>query len=55
MSAAFCFAARRDGIIFVIQEQPEGGYSAGARGHSIFTAADTLPELNEMVLGASIT
>jgi hypothetical protein len=40
--------------IFVIEEQPEGGYSAEALGHSIFTVADTLPELNEMVRDAAV-
>jgi hypothetical protein len=36
-------------IIFIVSEPPEGGYAAEALGHSIFTVADTLDELNEMV------
>ena len=41
-------------IIFMVQEPPEGGYSAEALGHAIFTVADTLQELNEMVRDAVI-
>lgn len=32
-------------IIFVIEDAPEGGYTAKALGASIFTEADTLEEL----------
>ncbi|OGF68250.1 MAG: 2-oxoisovalerate dehydrogenase [Candidatus Fischerbacteria bacterium RBG_13_37_8] len=32
-------------IIFLVEDEPEGGYSAKALGHSIFTEADTLEEL----------
>jgi hypothetical protein len=32
-------------LIFVVEEAPEGGYIARARGQSIFTEADTLAEL----------
>ncbi len=32
-------------IIFTVEEAPEGGYTARALGFSIFTEADTLPEL----------
>ena len=39
-------------IIFVVSEPPEGGYAAEALGHSIFTVADTVEELNEMVRDA---
>ena len=39
-------------IIFEVEESPEGGYEARALGHSIFTAADTLDELREMVRDA---
>jgi hypothetical protein len=35
--------------IFAVEESPEGGYEARAPGHSIFTQADTLDELKEMV------
>ena len=41
-------------IIFMVQEPPEGGYSAEALGHAIFTVADRLQELNEMVRDAVI-
>lgn len=36
-------------IIFVIEESPEDGYEARALGHAIFTEADTVEELREMV------
>jgi hypothetical protein len=39
-------------IIFLVSEPPEGGYAAEALGHSIFTVADNLEELNEMVRDA---
>ena len=39
-------------IIFVVEEAPEGGYAAEAVGQAIFTVADTLGELNEMVRDA---
>jgi len=39
-------------IIFAIQESPEGGYEAKALGHPIYTQADTLEELKEMVQDA---
>lgn len=32
-------------LIFLVEEAPEGGYTARALGESIFTEADTLPEL----------
>ena len=32
-------------IIFMVEEDPEGGYTARALGFSIFTEADTLGEL----------
>lgn len=34
-----------DEIIFVIEEAPEGGYTARALGASVFTEADDLPAL----------
>ena len=34
-------------IIFVVEEAPEGGFTARALGHSIFTEADTWEELKE--------
>ncbi len=32
-------------LIFLVEEAPEGGYTARALGQSIFTEADTLDEL----------
>lgn len=39
-------------IIFEVHESPEGGFEARGLGHSIFTQADTLDELREMVRDA---
>ena len=39
-------------IIFSVEESAEGGYEARALGHSIFTQAETLEELKEMVRDA---
>lgn len=39
-------------IIFEVEESPEGGFEARALGHAIFTAADTLDALREMVRDA---
>jgi hypothetical protein len=39
-------------VIFVVEEAPEGGYTARALGASIFTEADTLAELHELVRDA---
>ena len=39
-------------IIFLVEDAPEGGFSARALGHSIFTAANTEPELQAMVKDA---
>ena len=33
-------------LIFLVEEAMEGGYAARALGASIFTEADTLPELH---------
>lgn len=33
-------------IIFSVKKSPEGGFEARAVGHSIFTQADTMDELN---------
>ncbi len=33
-------------IIFVVEEAPEGGYSARAVGESIFTQAESVEELH---------
>ena len=39
-------------IIFLVQSSPEGGYEAQALAHSIYTEADTLEELREMIKDA---
>ena len=39
-------------IVFVIQEEPEGGYSAQALGEAIFTQAEDMASLREMVRDA---
>ena len=39
-------------IIFLIEDSSDGGYSARALGHSIFTIADTEIELQAMVKDA---
>lgn len=39
-------------IIFSVEESPEGGYEAQALGYAIFTEADSIEELKEMVRDA---
>ena len=39
-------------LIFVVEEAPEGGYTARALGVSIFTEADDLVQLQEQVRDA---
>jgi hypothetical protein len=39
-------------IVFLVEEDAEGGFSARALGESIFTQADDLPALREKVLDA---
>ena len=39
-------------IIFVVEEAPEGGYTARALGEAIFTEADDLTTLHEQVRDA---
>jgi hypothetical protein len=39
-------------IIFLVEENPEGGYSARALGEAIFTAAATPAELQRMIRDA---
>ena len=41
-----------DELIFLVEEAPEGGYTARALGASIFTEADTLRELHAQVRDA---
>jgi hypothetical protein len=39
-------------LIFVVEEAPEGGYTARALGESIFTEAETLEALRTQVRDA---
>jgi hypothetical protein len=39
-------------IIFLVEDAPEGGYTAQALGSSIFTEADTWEELKQAVKDA---
>jgi hypothetical protein len=39
-------------VIFVVEEAPEGGYTARALGASIFTEADSLMKLHAQVRDA---
>lgn len=39
-------------IVFLVEEAPEGGYTARALGESIYTEADTLDALREQVRDA---
>ena len=39
-------------IVFLVEEAPEGGFTARALGESIFTEADTLEELRTSVRDA---
>jgi hypothetical protein len=39
-------------LIFVVEEAPEGGYTARALGESIFTEADDLAQLQDQVRDA---
>ena len=39
-------------IIFLVEEDPEGGYSAHALGQSIFTEGETWDELRQNALEA---
>ncbi len=39
-------------IVFLVQEDPDGGYTAEALGESIFTQADDLDALRERVRDA---
>jgi hypothetical protein len=41
-------------LIFVVEEAPEGGYTARALGESIFTEADDLTQLQEQVRDAVV-
>jgi hypothetical protein len=39
-------------ILFIVEEAPEGGYTAHALGHSIYTEGDTWEELKSSVQDA---
>ena len=39
-------------LIFLVEEAPEGGYTARALGEAIFTEADDLPALHQQVRDA---
>lgn len=39
-------------IVFIVEEAPEGGYTARALGYSIYTEADTWDELKAAVQDA---
>lgn len=39
-------------IIFMVEEDPEGGYTAKALGHPIFTEGETLEELRKNIKDA---
>jgi hypothetical protein len=39
-------------LVFVVEEAPEGGYTARALGEAIFTEADDMDSLREMVRDA---
>ncbi|MCX6999245.1 MAG: 2-oxoisovalerate dehydrogenase E1 subunit beta [Candidatus Sumerlaeota bacterium] len=39
-------------IVFLVEEDPEGGYTARAVGESIFTQDDDLPSLREKIKDA---
>jgi len=36
-------------LIFLVEEAPEGGFTAKALGESIYTEADTMDELKNMI------
>lgn len=39
-------------LIFLVEEAPEGGYTAHALGESIFTEADSMAELHNEIRDA---
>ena len=43
---------RMNQLIFVVEEAPEGGYTARALGESIFTEADRIEEVRSRILDA---
>ena len=43
---------KTDEVIFLVEDAPEGGFEARALGYSIYTQAETIEELREMVRDA---
>ncbi len=41
-------------IIFLVEDSPEGDFTARALGHSIYTDADTIAELHDNVRDAIV-
>ncbi len=41
-----------DELIFLVEDAPEGGYTARALGVSIFTESDTISDLQEQIRDA---
>jgi len=39
-------------IMFLIEDDPEGGYNAQALGYSIFTEGETVEEIKENIMDA---
>jgi len=39
-------------IIFIVEESPDGGYTAKALGESIFTEGDTIEDIKEAIKDA---
>ena len=39
-------------IIFIVEESPDGGYTARALGESIFTEGDTIEDIKEAIKNA---
>lgn len=52
MAIPGCNPARPEEIIFSVRESPEGGFEASALRFAIFTEADALEQLREMVRDA---
>ncbi len=36
-------------LVFLVEEDPDGGYNASALGQNIFTQGDSIKELKEMI------
>ena len=39
-------------LVFLVEEDPDGGYNASAMGQNIFTQGDSIKELKEMISDA---